>query len=157
ENTTMSQKWANNGAGPIQCKQFNDVWGKLNWENKTFVELTGVIGVSEHSTTMTNLFGTNMRADVEAVKENIGAQFNWTVTAENAAQIVKAIEAELPELAKTRPVKDLRRTPEQEIERNAEVAQIHAEQTEKERKQHETFVNVYGSGQTVTVRPGHMA
>jgi hypothetical protein len=61
EHITMSQKWANNGAGPIQCKRFNDVWGKLNWENKTFVELWGVIGKDVHSSTMTNLFGTTVR------------------------------------------------------------------------------------------------
>ena len=150
-------KWTNASAGKIQAKRFNDAWGKLNWENNTFVELTGVIGQNERSSTLTNIFGSNVREDVTAVKEKIGSAYQWTVTASNAAEIIKAIEAELPALKANRPVQDKRETPEVRAERNAEFQRIDQERREKERKHNETFTALYGNGQTVTVRPGQMA
>jgi hypothetical protein len=150
-------KWTNAGAGKIQAKRFNDAWGKLNWENNTFVELTGVVGQSESSSTLTALFGGNVRDDVSAAKEKIGTAYNWTVTTANAAELVKAIEAELPALKANRPVKDQRRTPDADAEQQAESARRIVESNEKAKKHNQGFATLYGNGQTVTVAPGMMA
>lgn len=150
-------KWQNMGAGPIQCKRFNDAWGKLNWENNTFVELTGVTGVDEHSATLTAIFGGNVREDVAAAKEKIGVRFNWTISKETVNTVIEAIMAELPALKANRPVKDQRRSPEQEQQRNDEVKQIEIDRGAKDKAQRETFIRLYGNGETVTVQPGQMA
>lgn len=153
----MASKWTNNGAGPIQCKRFNDAWSKLNWENNTFVELTGVIGLKESSSTMTSLFGGNVRQDVATVQNAIGEKFAWTVTKDNVNDVISAIMAELPTLQKNRPVKDKRRTPEAEQERNAKLNAIYAEQKAKDDAKTFGFRTHYGNGQTVTLQPGQMA
>lgn len=151
------QKWQSLGAGPIQVKRFNDAWSKLTWENNTFVELRGVIGQREHSSVLTNLFGSHVREDVTAAKEKIGQQFSWMLTKANAAEAVEAVLAELPALKANRPVKDERETPEQRQVRDEEHKVLEAERIDEERKERETFVNLYGNGQTVTVQPGQMA
>ena len=150
-------KWTNNGAGPRQCKRFNQAWSKLNWEDKTFTELTGVIGVSEHSSTLTTLVSGGGRADVTEAKERIGNQFAWTVTASNVNQIIAAIEAELPKLAANRPVTDKRETPTARSERDAELERINLEQVEKSKRERSAFIALYGNGETATVNLGQMA
>jgi hypothetical protein len=156
------QKWildATNPAGPIQAKRFNKAWRKFAWENNTYTELTGVKGVDERSSTLTNIFGVGMpqRQDVAEAKQRIGERFNWTISKANAGEIVSAIEEELPKLKAGRTIKDERRTPEEDTKRNEEIRQIEKEQGEKSAQERETFASLYGSGQTVTVQPGQMA
>jgi hypothetical protein len=67
------QKWQNTGAGPIQCKRFNNAWSKLNWENNTYVELSGIAGQSERRSVCSMLGGRDTREDVTTAQETIGA------------------------------------------------------------------------------------
>lgn len=148
--------WKNEGAGPIQCKRFNDAWGKLRTENNTFVELYGVVGESERSSTLINLFGVNVRPDVLEAQKRIGERYAWTITRENVAEIIKAIDDELPALQKTRPVVDKRETPAQVAERAAESKRLQDEHTEQERAKGELFAKLYGTGEVVAVPDGSM-
>jgi hypothetical protein len=148
------QKWTNNGAGPIQCKRFNAAWSKLNWEHNTFVELTGIVGGQESRSILTTICGGNTRADIVAAQETIGQRFNWTITAANVNDIIKAAEAELATLQANRPVQDKRRTPDAEAERRAAAAKMEAEHKARGDRAGAAFVSHYGNGEKVTIQPG---
>lgn len=150
------QKWQNTSAGPIQCKRFNTAWNKLNWENNTFVELTGVIGENERRCVLATMGGTRNRADVTAAKESIGERFNWTVTAANVNEITAAIAAALETLQQNRPIEDRRTSPDAEAARRAELARMQAEQKAKGDAAAAAFVRHYGNGEKVTAQPGQM-
>lgn len=150
-------KWQNLGAGPIQCKRFNDAWSKLNWENKTFIELTGVVGGQESRFVLTGIVSGEIRMDVEAVKEKIGTRFNWQLTRENVGTVIAAIQAEMPALEANRPVKDERRQPEEEQRLLLERKQEQEESARKEKEKNFLFTKLYGTGDNVTVKPGEMA
>lgn len=151
------QKWANSGAGPIQVKRFNDAWGKLSWENNTFVELAGVVGVQERRMVCSMLGGRESRPDVAAAQERIGERFGWQVTRENVGAVVAALAEELAVLEQNRPVRDQRTTPDAEAERRAEQARRAAEGKEKAEQSAAAFIRHYGSGEKVTVQPGQVA
>jgi phospholipid N-methyltransferase len=151
------QKWANSGAGPIQVKRFNDTWGKINWENNTFVELTGIVGVQERRTVCSMLGGRETRPDVAAAQERIGERFDWTITRENIGAVVTALAEELAVLEQNRPVKDQRTTPDAEAERRAEQARRVTEGKEKAEQAAAAFIRHYGSGEKVTLQPGQAA
>lgn len=153
-------KWTNSAtdpAGPIQVKRFNETWGKFSWEQNTYVELTGVVGVSESSSTLTSIGGRRDRSDVAPAKERIGTRYGWVVSRSNVNEAIAAMQAELVTLKANRPVEDNRRTPEVERERNEEYQRIDREQKERSEKQHATFVSLYGDGATVAIPAGHMA
>jgi len=120
-------KWQHdttNPAGPIQVKRINDALGKVRWEHNTKVEIWGVRGGEEHSNTTTEIFGVNVREDVKAALEEVGAQFAWTISRDNAKEIEAALLARLPALKENRPVTDNRRTPEEDAARVAESARL---------------------------------
>jgi hypothetical protein len=150
-------KWQNTSAGKIQCKRFNDAWGKLKWENNTYVELSGVIGQSERRSVCSVLCGPNTREDVTAAQERIGERFAWTVTAQNVNEIIKALADELVTIEQNRPVHDERTTPDAEATRRAEFARITAEQKAKGDQTAAAFIAHYGDGEKVTVQLGQVA
>jgi hypothetical protein len=150
------QKWQNTNAGKIQCKRFNKAWSTLNWENNTYVELTGIIGQMERRSVCSMLGGRDTREDVTAAQEAIGARFNWTVTAKNVNEIIGAVEASLIAVQSTRPVHDNRTTPDAETARRAEQERITAEQKAKGDIAAVAFIAHYGNGQKVTAQPGQM-
>lgn len=123
-------KWINdttNPAGPIQVKRVNDALSKLRMEHNTSVEITGIKGGEENRYTGCLLFGGNVREDVTAAMTVVGEKYKWTLTRENAADVAAELLAEWPALIEGRPVKDSRRTPEEEAERNAAVKQAEEE------------------------------
>src|ERR1035437_6309973 len=150
------QKWQNTNAGPIQCKRFNGTWSKLNWEDNTYVDLIGVIGQSERRCVLTTMGTAGNREDVTAVKEAIGAQFAWTITAQNVNEITKALADALVILEQNRPVHDNRTTPAEDTARNEERARMAAEQKAKGDRSAAAFVAHYGNGEKVTSQPGQM-
>lgn len=152
-----TQKWQNIGAGPIQCKRFNEALSKLNWENNTYVELTGVIGQSERRSVLTTMCGEGEREDVTAAKESLGERFAWTVTAQNVNEIIKAAGEILEILQQNRPVHDNRTTPTADAEKKAEYARVVAEQKAKGDQTAAAFIKHYGSGEKVTIQPGQLA
>jgi len=56
--------------------------------------------------------------------EEVGAQFNWTISRNNATEVTAALLARLPELQKNRPVTDNRRTSEEDAAQVAESARL---------------------------------
>ena len=150
-------KWTNGSAGKIQCKRFNDKWSQLGREHRTWTELTGVIGQSEYSSTLSTLGSPGNRPDVAQAQEAIGNLYNWTLTAANAASVATDIEKALEQLKTTRPVVDKRKSPEQNATETAERDAMTAARDEKARQETARFLALYGSGETVTVQPGQMA
>lgn len=151
------QKWANSGAGPVQVKRFNHALSELNWENNTYVELTGVIGLSERSSVCSMLGGRDTRADVTAAQESIGERFNWTVTKENVKDILKALAEALATVQTNRPVHDNRTTPDAEAARQEAYTRTAAEAKAKAERSAAAFTARYGSGEKVTLQLGQMA
>jgi hypothetical protein len=115
-------KWKSTDAGPIQVKRVNKAISELNWEGKTFVEVTGVKGGEENRWTMTEPFS-SVREEVQQLHQEIGEQFEWTVTKQNAKEIVAAFAAIMEKAAESRPERDLRREPEEDAELKRKMAE----------------------------------
>lgn len=124
------KKWTSQ-AGPIQTKRVNAVLQSISSQHNTYTEKTGVIGGEEHSFSYYSPFSGGRRDDVSAAWTALGDQFGWMVTKENCAAIQAAGLAALKVLQENTPVKDERRTPEQESQRQAECLQRQAEQEAK--------------------------
>ena len=61
-------KWTNASAGKIQVNRFNDAARKLSAEHNTFVELIGVIGREEHSSTLWSMCGNAARRGASPIQ-----------------------------------------------------------------------------------------
>ncbi len=118
--TTTTKTWANIDAGPRMCKAVTAAIRKIIWEGKTSVELTGVVGQPEsyNEWATTDMFGAP-RLEASVALDAIGERYGWQVTAANYKQLVADCEAAAADLVTSRPVRDNRRTPEQEAERLA--------------------------------------
>jgi hypothetical protein len=111
--TTPQPKWTST-AGPIQTKAVKTALGELATEHKQFIQLEGIVGGPERRHSYCSLFSTERRADVTAAETRIAEQFNYTITSGNYRQIVAAVTAALPTLKDNRPIKDERRSPDEE-------------------------------------------
>jgi len=120
-----SEKWQNVSAGPRQVKDLQKAIGALQWEGKTFTEVTGVVGGEEHRSTMTSPFG-QVRAEVTALDEAIRAKYGHQITRENVRAVIADYETALPEARKSRPVEDKRRSAEEDAELRAQMAEREA-------------------------------
>ena len=165
-----TKKWTacpSNPPGKIQLNRVNEKMRALKNEHYTTVEKSGIIGQTEgynaersYSTTRYQLCGENpTRADVTAVQEQIGEKYGWTVSRDNARDIVNDIEAALPALEAARAVEDNRKTAEQEAsELAARVVENKAKQAEDDRRAQELrdiTTAAYGEpGRTVHLSPG---
>src|SRR6266702_832971 len=150
------QQWENGGAGPIQINRFNKAWRSLHCEHVTSIRLSGTIGVSESRCAMMSIGDRTHREDVTKSQEGIGKDFNWTLTKQNAAFVVGVIETAIAEAKKNRPVKDERETQEAVTARNAQSLQYEEERKQKQQLERAKFVELYGTGETVTAVPGQM-
>ena len=127
--TTPQPKWTST-AGPIQTKAAKTALGNMATEHKQFIQLDGIVGGPESRHGYCSLFSTERRADVIAAETRIGEEFNYTITSENYRQIVAAVAAALSTLKDNRPIKDERRSPDQErlrlknVDRDNEQRQI---------------------------------
>jgi hypothetical protein len=130
-------KWQNVSAGPRQVKDLNKALSALNWEGKTFTELSGVAGGTEHRSTMTSPFGT-ARPEAGALDVAIREKYGYEVTRDNVRAIIADYEAATAEAAKSRPVEDNRRSAEEDAELKAASAARDAEY--EARRQAETAV-----------------
>ena len=133
-NTTAQPKWTST-AGPIQTKAVKTALGELATEHKQFIQLDGIVGGPERSHSYCSLFSTEKRPDVTAAETDLGKQFAYTITSENYKQIIAAIAAVLPTLKDNRPVKDERRSPDEERVRLEQVDRDN-EQREQEQQTH---------------------
>lgn len=120
-------KWVNVSAGPRQIKDLIRAASDLRAEGQSRDELYGVIGGTERRSTVMSMFGP-VREEVIALDDEIFTRYGGQVTRENVRQIIADYAAAMPEAAKSRPVDDNRRTPEQEAERNAAAAAQAAEE-----------------------------
>jgi len=119
--TTETARWRNISAGPRQVTAFNKAVGALRWEGQTFEELTGVAGGDEHRATLTSMFGA-VRPEVIAAGDAIRAKYDGQVTSANVRQIIADYEAAAAEAARSRPVQDKRRTPDEDAKLRAAAA-----------------------------------
>lgn len=115
-------------AGPRQTRDFEKALQRLDREANTFVRLSGVVGGQEHRTTIMEFSArTERRQDVDAALLAVGDQFDWHLTRENCRAATAAIEAAIQEVARNRPVRDERRSPEEEADAQARLAAINEE------------------------------
>lgn len=128
-----TKKWTST-AGPIQTKRVSQALNNLRSQHNVFIELSGVKGAQEHRAQLYSPFSANHREDVTAAWNQIGEKYQWTVTSDTCKQIEADIQGALTNLAKTIPVKDERRTPEQEAERLAKCQAYDNERAAKEAK-----------------------
>lgn len=111
-------KWAGS-IGPRMAKAFNTAWVAVPWEGKTRVEITGVVGQDESRHVLTEMCG-EVRAEATAGLQDIGDRYEWTLTAENYKRVIAELDTLKRRLEESRPVVDLRRTPQAEAERISE-------------------------------------
>lgn len=141
ETDTTPQKYTpdpTNLPGPIQCRRIEKAARRLRSAGSGAVILSGVHGDEESQSRAIELVvcgGDGPSARTLELLDAIGERFSWTVSRKNAAAIAKAYVDAIPEAEASRPVRDERRTPEEEAERAAQVAQIHAER-EAEQSEH---------------------
>lgn len=128
---TTQPKWTST-AGPIQTKAVKAALGDLTTEHKQFIQLDGIVGGPERSHSYCSLFSQAKRDDVTAAETRIAEQFNYTITSENYKQIIAAVAAALPALKDNRPIKDERRSPDEERLR---LKQVDRENQEREKEQ----------------------
>jgi hypothetical protein len=127
-----AKKWTASDAGPRQLKAVNTALSKLRWEGKTVVEITGVHGGEEHRSAHIPMMGA-LSEFAAAAMLGLGERFDWTVTAANANEIVKAAEALIPLVRDNPIVHDLRITPEQDAAERAKAAAAQLERDEASR------------------------
>lgn len=89
----------------------------MTWEGRTYEIVDGITGQAEARRTVTQIYGP-IREEVAKALEAIAAKFDYTVTSENYRSIIEACASALAELEKTRPVKDERKTPEEDAADN---------------------------------------
>lgn len=123
-------KWVNVDAGPRQIKDLNEAIRELTREGQTHDELTGVAGGKEHATTYWSPFG-GSRPETAVLDTAIREQYGYQVTRKNVRAIIAAYQAAVPELAKSRPVQDSRRSAEEDAELTAKIAARDAEDAAK--------------------------
>jgi hypothetical protein len=117
----MGSKWENIDAGPRQIKDLNRAIGNLRSEGQAHDEITGVIGGAEHRSSYIT-FGRGVRPEVTALDEGIGEKYGYQVTRANVRAIIADYEAALPAARESRPVKDNRRSAEEDAEIKARMA-----------------------------------
>lgn len=130
-----SQKWTNNGAGPVQVSRFNKALRALLFLKGAIVELSGVHGKpeTERRYGAVQLFGSTGYALPMERHAEIGERFGWTLTKENAKDATAAYEAATRECSDQSkwPVKDERRTQEQEEAARVAVSRFDAQEKER--------------------------
>jgi hypothetical protein len=123
--TEQLRQWQNAGAGPRQVKELAKAISDLRAEGVTYDEVTGVAGGEERTFTYLSLMSTP-RPEVTELDEAIREKHGYTVTRDTVRQVIADYEAALPEARKSWPVKDSRRTPEEDAEINAMAAERQA-------------------------------
>jgi hypothetical protein len=153
------QQWTNENAGPVQLNRFKKAWSHLDTEHYRMIELRGIVGEDEYRSELIcfSIGGSNARREaVTKLQEQIGNDHNWTLTKQNAAIVVKLIEAATEEARKNPPVIDKRKTREQVDAENAESARLDAQWKQKAEAEQKVFLDLYSTGDTATVLSGQM-
>lgn len=156
-------KWTvdpNNRPGPIQTNRANKAIASLRMEHNTYRELWGIIGLkdgsfdAEHTSVVTEIFGTNCREDVGAVQEKLFKRFNGIVSRSNVNDVISAIESEMVTLKANRPVReDHRQTQEQHDKEQAEMqARAAQERAQREAEQAALHAQKQSTGTIGTVK-----
>ena len=133
---TDQQNWhaGTPAPGPRQVADFDKARGRLSWEAKTFVELTGTVGdeASERRTALTQPVGGVYRADVAEAVAEIGERHGWTLTRDNVRAVTAELEAATKEASSRRPVDDQRITVAERDQRDTAMRERTAEQNERQ-------------------------
>lgn len=114
---TTTKKWAGS-IGPRMAKSVNAAINAVNWEGKSRVEISGVVGGNEFRAVTTSMFGA-VRTEATEGLQDIGDRYEWNLTPENYKLVIAELDTLKRRLEETRPVVDNRRTPEVEAERRS--------------------------------------
>lgn len=132
-NTECTLKRWGGSCGPRQLSALNKALGALLALRSTWVELSGVVGGLEDRAELFGMFGDkDKNPDASRRFLELGERFSWTITRENAADIVAAALEQVAEGRKVLPVVDNRRQPEEEAQRLAESRKRREEQDARE-------------------------
>lgn len=137
-----TKKWSANGAGPRQVNAVNKALSSMRWAGKGRVEVTGVIGGEEHRCILTPMCTGGQSEFAAKAWDTLGETYNWTITADNAATIVKMAEALVLEIEKNAPIDDKRITPEQDAENKRQWAERDAQQSAAATKRAEEVAKI---------------
>lgn len=132
-NTQQTQAtWEAGTIGPVQLKRVQQAINALRGEQRTHIELTGVIGdpASEHRATYWSPMYP-VRDDVVAAEVEIAARFGLLTAANHKAVIAALNDAAVAARART-PVNDQRITADEHTRRTAAMDQRNAEQAAKQ-------------------------
>lgn len=152
--TVVTRRDWQSTAGPIQTNKVNKAFRDLNWEARSYTEKTGIIGVSEHEFSYTQIYG-GTRADFAATWNTLGEQFGWQITRENYANIIEEAGKVLATMQASRPVKDNRVTAEAEAARMAKIQQAEADRKAAEEAKRAAFLGLYGQcGKEIDIPAG---
>lgn len=136
----VRREWTVDGLGPIQAKRVQSAIRTLRREDKTHIELTGVIGdpESEHRSTYWVPMGGPSRDDVDQAEQELIRRFSPLTPANHRAAIAE-IEAAAQAAALRRPVVDNRITAEEDAQRQALIAERNAAQNSEQRQRKEAW------------------
>lgn len=153
------QKWqadASNPPGKVQVGRLNKALQTLSGEHHYTIEKSGIIGKTdgydaerEFATQHYTICGENkLRPEVTAAQVAIGKKYGWTVSRDNAKDIVADIEAAMPALKAARKVEDKRQTQEQadaeKAQRIADNQKHDADVNARNQELRNLFVRHYG-------------
>jgi hypothetical protein len=161
-------KWTTDTANPpgkIQVGKINRALSDLRREHAMLEEKSGIIGKTEGFDQERSGYvgkwsigGENKeRPEVTTALEVIGTRYSYTVSRDNAAQIVADAEAALPALIASRPIEDNRITQEQHDQKEVEHAAIQRQAETQKSAKVAAFIAAYGSGEKITMQAGQMA
>jgi hypothetical protein len=122
----VKETWTSE-AGPRQTKTISKAFSAIKWAGKSVIEVYGTVGKpeTERRSIITSFCG-DVRSDATEGLAAIGNSFDWTITKENYAQIVKACEQLKAEVIANMPEEDKRITAEV-IEDRAAMANANAQ------------------------------
>jgi len=127
--TTNRHQWHKNAMHAI--KELD----RLRFER---LQKSGVTGVDESEYIISTMFSGTENQKAEDLFCEIGDQFDWMITKDNADQVIEAVKGALPVAREAMPIDDNRETPEQRTDRQAEIAEQNrereAEQADKSRQ-----------------------
>jgi hypothetical protein len=139
--STDQKRWQTD-AGPIQTKQVQKAVGELLFEHKATRTLSGVKGANENSDFVSyELFSSKQREDVTKAYNELGERFGWKITRDNYKRILEDCGSLLAQIKANTPVKDERRTPEEEAKRVADMAAMQ-KKSEETQSAYQTEYNI---------------
>jgi hypothetical protein len=111
--------------GPRQRNRIKKAVRDFMWRAKAVRELSGVRGGDEYAADVSDVFGGQANPGALRLFSEVCGPFDFTATAKNAAKLAEAIESARARIVL--PIRDNRRSPDEESERRAAMIEAEAE------------------------------